>query len=132
MEKSLKWLEHIKYITNKSRKNLEFVMRNLKGASKEVKERAYSTMIRPILEYASSAWDPHLSRDVRELEKVQKRAARRVCGVYKNYVYDEVNDKYEYPSVTKMVQELGWLPLVTRRQVSRLVNFHRVVHGQMG
>jgi IS4 transposase len=31
-----------------------------------------------------------------------------------------------------MVQELGWLPLVTRRQVSRLVNFHRVVHGQMG
>jgi hypothetical protein len=48
-------------------------------------------MIRPILEYASSAWDPHLSRDVSELEKVQKRAARRVCGVYKNYVYDEVN-----------------------------------------
>jgi hypothetical protein len=31
-----------------------------------------------------------------------------------------------------MVQELGWLQLVTRRQVSRLVNFHRVVHGQMG
>jgi hypothetical protein len=51
---------------------------------------------------------------------------------YKNYVYDEVNNKYEYPSVTKMVQELGWLPLVTRRQVSRLVIFYRVVHGQMG
>jgi hypothetical protein len=132
VEKSLKWLEHIKYITNKGRKNLEFVMRNLKGASKAVKERAYSTMIRPILQYASSAWDPHLSRDVRELEKVQKRAARRVCGVYRNFVYDEVINKYEYPSVTKMVQELGWLPLVSRRQVSRLVNFHRVVHGQMG
>jgi hypothetical protein len=69
-------------------------------------------MIRPILEYASSAWDLHLSRDVRELEKVQMRAAKRVCGFYKNYVYDEVNNKYEYPSVTKMVQELGWLPLV--------------------
>jgi hypothetical protein len=55
-----------------------------------------------------------------------------VCGVYKNFVYDEVNDKYEYPSVTKMVQELGWLPLVKRRQLLRLVNFHRVVHGQMG
>jgi hypothetical protein len=70
---------------------------------------------------------------IRELEKVQKRAAI-VCGVYKNFVYDEVKNKYEYPSVTKMVQELGWLPLVTRRQVSRLVNFHRVVHvhGQMG
>jgi hypothetical protein len=78
VEKSLKWLEHIKYITNKGRKNFEFVMRNLKGASKEVKERAYTTMIRPILEYASSAWDPHLSRDVLELEKVQKRSASRV------------------------------------------------------
>jgi hypothetical protein len=31
-----------------------------------------------------------------------------------------------------MVQELGWLPLVTRRQISRLVIFHRVVHDQMG
>jgi hypothetical protein len=31
-----------------------------------------------------------------------------------------------------MIQELGWLPLVKRRQLSRLVNFYRVVHGQMG
>jgi hypothetical protein len=106
-------------------------MRNLKGASKVVKDRAYTTMIRPILEYASSAWDPHLSRDVLELEKVQKRAARRVCGHYRNFVFDEVNNKYEY-RVIKMVQELGWLPLVTRRQITRLMNFHRVVHDQKG
>jgi hypothetical protein len=33
VEKSLKWLEHIKYITNKGRKNLKFVMGNLKGVS---------------------------------------------------------------------------------------------------
>jgi hypothetical protein len=53
VEKSLKWLEHIKYIIPIRvvyMYNLEFVMRNFKGASKEVKEiRAYSTMIRPIL-----------------------------------------------------------------------------------
>jgi hypothetical protein len=48
------------------------------------------------------------------------------------HIYDEVKDKYEYPSVTKMVQELGWMPLYKRRQVTRLVNFLRVVNGQRG
>jgi hypothetical protein len=71
---------------NKGRRNLKFVMRNLKEASKEVKERAYTSMIRPIfIEYASSARDPHMRRDVGELDKIQKRAARRVCGYNRNY-----------------------------------------------
>jgi hypothetical protein len=34
-------------------------MRNLKGSSKNTKERAYITLVRPILEYASIVWDPH-------------------------------------------------------------------------
>jgi hypothetical protein len=36
---------------------------------------------------------------------------------------------YEYLSVTRIVQELGWLPLEKRRQITRLVNFH---NGQAG
>jgi hypothetical protein len=36
------------------------------------------------------------------------------------------------PSVSGMVQELGWFALESRRQILRLVNFHRVVNGQKG
>jgi hypothetical protein len=38
------------------------------------------------MEYACSAWDPHLSRDMGELEKVQRKAARRVCGYFRSYI----------------------------------------------
>jgi hypothetical protein len=31
-----------------------------------------------------------------------------------------------------MLQELGWLPLERRRQIIRLVSFHRIVNGQIG
>ena len=37
---------------------LGFLRRNLKTGSRKIKERAYKAMIRPILEYASSVWDP--------------------------------------------------------------------------
>jgi hypothetical protein len=105
-------------------------MRNLRGSSREVKENAYTSMIKLIMEYACSAWNPHLSRDVGELEKVQRRATRRFCGYFRSYI--EETDKYVYPSVSDMVQELGWMKLEEKRQIFRLVNFHRMEHGQKG
>ena len=42
-------------------------------------------MVRPILEYGSSVWDPHPDKLQEELEKVQNRAARFVT---RNYVYE--------------------------------------------
>ena len=40
----------------------------------EVKLQAYKELIRPVLEYASTAWDPHQSYLQEKLKKVQKRA----------------------------------------------------------
>ena len=49
-----------------------------------MKDAAYKGMVRPILEYGSSVWDPHPDK-LQELEKVQNRAARFVT---RNYVYE--------------------------------------------
>ena len=43
-----------------------------------LKEAANKGMVRPILEYGSSVWDPHPDKLRKELEKVQNRAARFV------------------------------------------------------
>ena len=34
-------------------------------------KKLYTTYIRPHLEYASAAWNPHLQQDINTLEKVQ-------------------------------------------------------------
>ena len=51
----------------------------------DVKELAYTGLVRPVLEYCSSVWDPQSILLQDELEKVQKRAARFVTG---NYTYE--------------------------------------------
>ena len=64
----------------------------------EVKSTAYASLVRPVLDYASPAWDPTSTDDIVKLEKVQRQAARFVHGNY-----SERNPG----CVTRMVKELG-------------------------
>jgi hypothetical protein len=41
--------------------------------------RAFKTYVRPILEYNSIIWSPHLSRDINLLERVQRSFTHKVC-----------------------------------------------------
>jgi hypothetical protein len=61
---------------------LAFLRRNLNKCSKEVKEKAYTTLVRPNLEYGSSVWDPFRQYQIDAVEMVQRRAARFVTGQY--------------------------------------------------
>jgi len=59
-------------ITSNAIKPLNFVRRN---CDESVKAAAYLGLIQPKLEYASSVWDPHLSKDIHTVESVQRIAA---------------------------------------------------------
>ena len=54
---------------------LGFRGRNLFSCLQDVKEAAYKSLVRPILEYGSSVWGPHCNGLNCELENVPKRAA---------------------------------------------------------
>ena len=62
-------------------------------------------MVRPVLEYASSVWDPTLQSDIQKLEKVQRSAAR--------YIFN--NYKMTPGTVTSLLDKLQWDSLEDRR-----------------
>ena len=109
------WSQHIDSITNKAaNRTLSFLRRNLKISSISIKEQAYKTLVRPLVEYASPVWDPHQT-DIRKLESVQRRAARFV-----------LSSQHNRSSVTAMIQRLDWRSLEDRRRDARLTMLYKI------
>ena len=74
----LQWEEHIQAVTNKANSMLHLIARNLRRCPRVSKVLAYTTLVRPRLEYSCSVWDPHKNCEVDRLEIINKRAARVV------------------------------------------------------
>ena len=92
----LTFSRHISEVAGKANRTLGFLGRNFKQCTKEVKTATYTTMVRPVLDYASTVWDPHHQGDIKILEQVQQRAARYVYNnhpVYIKYRYIIVKSK---------------------------------------
>ena len=83
ISEDLTWRKHIEDTAIKAYKTLAFVRPNLSECTSQVKSVAYTTMVRPRLEYSSTVWGPHLTSDVHTLEQVQRRSAR---FVHPNYI----------------------------------------------
>ena len=107
----LTWSDHIDSIATKANKVIGFIRRNLQDCNTKVKSASYTTLVRPILEYSSAAWDPHLEKDKVKLENVQRHAARFVMNDYRS----------KTPGcVSSMIEHLKWENLETRRRNIRL------------
>ena len=120
LQSNLKWDKHINNITSKANQTLGFLRRNLKVNSQKIKDHAYKALVRPKLEYSSCVWDPPTTNQINQLEKVQRRAARFVCGRFHNT-----------SSVTKMLEDLDWPLLQVRRLRTRLIMFYKIIHHQI-
>ena len=95
LSKDLRWNVHVAETSKKANSTLGFIRRNLGRCSQDVKDQAYKSLVRPHMEYATAAWDPYTKNNIDELEKVQRRAATFVTGVYSRY-----------QSVSKLIKEL--------------------------
>ena len=76
--------------------------------------------MRPVLDYGSSVWDPPGVVRQKELESVQKRAARFVTGNY----------NYETGSMTCIPGQLKWESLKKRRIDNRLILLYKGIKGK--
>ena len=62
IKNNLKWEEQICSMTKKANSTLHLVARNLHNCPKSSRALAYTTLVRPKLEYCSTVWDPYYQR----------------------------------------------------------------------
>ena len=72
-----------------------FLRRNLKSCPQQLKEQAYISLVRSVVEYASVTWSPHKEKDIKPIQRIQKRATRFVMH---NYSKDGSVSQMFYPS----------------------------------
>ena len=101
---NLKCDTHIHYICVKANQTIGWLRRNLNSGSVSIKQQAYFSLVRPLVEYASTARDPYTDTSTNKLKIVQRWAARCVPHRHRNK-----------PSVTSMLQSLTWRSLENRR-----------------
>lgn len=83
----------------------------------------YKTIVRPVMEYASTAWDPHKVEDKERLETVQRRATRYVH----NNFYDQTPG-----CATGMMTDLRWDTFETCRHINRLTMLYKINNNIVG
>ena len=111
----MRWDAHVNNITGKANRTLGFLRRNLNISNIKIKQQAYHSLVRPILEYGSSVWNPYTDTLTNKIEAVQRRAARFVLQRYRRT-----------SSVGNMIGELDWQSLEERRRVASLMMFFKV------
>src|SRR5207245_10630577 len=103
---------HINSVINKANRILYITKLALGHSSRAVKETAYKAIVRPLLEYSSSVWDPYQVGQINAIEMVQRKAARFCLNRYQ-----------KMDSVSTMIEELSWSSLASRHKASRLSYF---------
>jgi hypothetical protein len=81
----------------------------------KIKETAYTSLVRPTVEYASSVWDPYHQNNKHRLEMVQRREARYVTNRHHNTSY-----------VSSMIEDLNWKSLEVYSEDKNILKWFRI------
>jgi hypothetical protein len=78
---NLSWNHYIGTVTKKVNNINAFLSTNISSCPRKIKAQCYTTLVRPIMEYACIIWDPVTQKNIRELEMVQRRANRNYSAI---------------------------------------------------
>jgi hypothetical protein len=107
----LSWAGQVNYTVQKAWKALHFAVRALRKGNNKTKSLAYTSLVRPILEYGAACWDPYREGQINALERVQKAAAKFAIG------HNHRNGS-------------DWESLAQRRKIARLCALFKAYTGE--
>ena len=97
-DKDLKFTSHVNQIVMKANRVLGIIKRTFASRDANTIRLLYVTLVHPILDYASTVWNPHLMKNIRKLEAVQRRATKLIPFFY-NLTYSERLQELNLPSL---------------------------------
>ena len=78
IQNNLKWESQVNSAVTKANAILGKLKNSFKNWDLKTFRLLFTSYVRPILEYGSSAWNPYLKKDIKKIEKVQRRATKLV------------------------------------------------------
>lgn len=118
LQANLQFDTHIAEKISKATKILGCIKHTLYDAPQKAKLMAYTSLCRPILEYADTVWDPTDKQTSYNIEMVQRKAVRFIKKLKGRQ------------SVTDASTELGLQSLEDRRKNHRLCLLHKILSDE--
>jgi hypothetical protein len=88
----------------KARKEFDFMMRILRKGNSNTKCLAYTSLVRPILEYGVACWNPYRKGQISALDRVQRNVAKLTH--HRNDLQDSVH-MYSLQSIHRRMSLQG-------------------------
>jgi hypothetical protein len=119
VDSGLKFSSHCSSIANKATNRVSVIFRAFESTDMSVLLRAYITYVRPLLEFETYVWNPHLVKNIECIEKVQRYFTRRLYN------------RCSFPRIEycERVSELALDTLQVRRVKTDLVMCFKILHG---
>ena len=106
IDSHLCWKDQCENVYRKANSMISFMERIFFRCPRNVKGKCVNALVRPILDYGCTSWDPYRSYQIEKLELINKRAARFVTG----------NFSRVHGNTNKNMEILGWPPLSEEEQ----------------
>ena len=117
IDNRLTFSDHINEKVNKANSIMGVVRRAFRHLDAKTFNLLYKGTVRPHLEYAVPIWNPHLKKDIKKIERVQRRATKQIPEL-KNMSYKERLNKLKLPT------------LVYRRMRGDMIEVYKILTGK--
>ena len=117
LTQNLSWSAHINEIAIKASQRLNIIQCFKFKLSRSDLEKFYLSFVLPILEYCDALWDGATAQDLDKLDRIHLRAMRIITGAT------------ERTSSRKLLVDIGWNTLETRRKIHRLKLYYKILKG---
>jgi ribonucleases P/MRP protein subunit RPP40 len=112
----LRWSEHVAASVAKAHSVVRILKNTFRSRDPKIWRKLHTTYVRPLVEYAVQAWNPHLKSEINRIEQVQRTVTR-------------IPHLPGKPSYAQRCRLMNLPELSCRRARGDLIQMYKCVHG---